>query len=131
MVTGLIYLILTTDARWYTREEVIAVLEHAQGTNFTRRDYKNMARIQDGATDESKPTAVTGSGTGSDPLAGDATVTANQTKATLKPPLPSQTSDEPAFRVPPLTAIAGVLISHWAYQQTPPPPAPMPVKGNL
>jgi len=36
------------DARWFTREEILAVLRHHCGTNFSRRDYKKMAEIQDG-----------------------------------------------------------------------------------
>jgi len=55
-----------TDARWFTREEIIAVLNHPQGTNL-------------GPTSTSQPG-----------------------------------EHDPPFRVPPKTAIAGVLISDWA-----------------
>lgn len=110
------------DARWYTREEVIAVLEHAQGTNFTRRDWRQVAEVQEG-----KPDTAT---SGSDPLAGDAAAAANKAQSAANLPVKKE-HDAPAFRVPPTTAIAGVLISHWAYEKPPPPPAPTPVKGNL
>jgi len=55
-----------TDARWFTREEIIAVLDHPEGTNLN-------------TTANSQPS-----------------------------------KDEPPFRIPPRTAIAGVLISDWA-----------------
>lgn len=58
---------LSLDARWFTREEIIAVLEHPEGTNFS-------------------PNSISKSG-----------------------------KDDPPFRVPPKTAIAGVLISDWAH----------------
>jgi len=54
------------DVRWFTREEILAVLDHPEGTNF-------------GLTSNSQPG-----------------------------------KDDPPFRVPPKTAIAGVLISDWA-----------------
>ncbi|KAG8754220.1 NADH pyrophosphatase [Ceratobasidium sp. 428] len=73
------------DARWFTREEVLAVLAHPEGTNIRRREYKNF----DEAQDQSTKAAATGSE-------------------------PQTSSDLPAFRVPPKSAIAGVLISQWA-----------------
>lgn len=67
-------------------------MRHPTGTNFSRRDYKKMAEIQDGS-DANKAQAGT---------------------ATLAHSDPSIAADEPPFRMPPLTAIAGVLIQHWA-----------------
>jgi len=58
-----------SDARWFTREEILAVLDHPEGTNLS-------------------PTADSQSDT-----------------------------NDPPFRVPPKTAIAGVLISNWAYDK--------------
>ncbi|KAJ8588521.1 hypothetical protein M405DRAFT_740123, partial [Rhizopogon salebrosus TDB-379] len=89
------------DARWYTREEVLAVLRHRSGTNFSRRDYKNMAAIQDAMT---KP----------------------QEQSVL-----IDKDDEPPFRMPPSTAIAGVLIQHWAEGKTLGNANLLPTKGNL
>ncbi|OJA10338.1 hypothetical protein AZE42_07345 [Rhizopogon vesiculosus] len=78
------------DARWYTREEVLAVLRHRSGTNFSRREYKKMAEIQDG------------------PDTNADTNKAQEQSAEV------DKDDEPPFRMPPVTAIAGVLIQHWA-----------------
>jgi len=57
---------LPSDARWFTREEILTVLNHPQGTNFS-------------PIDTSQPG-----------------------------------EHDPPFRVPPKTAIAGVLILDWA-----------------
>ncbi|KAG9101037.1 nucleolar DEAD-box protein required for synthesis of 60S ribosomal subunit [Ceratobasidium sp. 370] len=73
------------DARWFTREEVLAVLAHPEGTNIRRREYKNFDEAQD-----------------------------RSTKAAAAGTEAQASSDLPAFRVPPKSAIAGVLISQWA-----------------
>ncbi|KAJ7287096.1 NUDIX hydrolase domain-like protein [Mycena rebaudengoi] len=75
------------DARWYTRAEVRAVLDHPLGTKI-------------------------GLGTRSGPAEGAGAAV-----------------DEPPFRVPPTSAIAGVLIREWATGRIR-FPAPLP-KGNL
>ena len=106
---------ITLDAQWFTREQVLAVLAHEEGTTFTRKDYKQMNEIVDGKN-SAKDVA---------PLAGD--VTAN-VAAQLKPARP--TVEELAFRVPPISAIAGVLIHEWAYGKPPPVPAAVP-KGRM
>ncbi|KAG1725269.1 NUDIX hydrolase domain-like protein [Suillus paluster] len=77
------------DARWYTREEVLAVLRHPSGTNFSRRDYKKLAEIQDGP--DNKPAT-------------------NNTQSGAE----VNSNNELPFRIPSSTAIAGVLIQHWA-----------------
>ncbi|KAG2148690.1 NUDIX hydrolase domain-like protein [Suillus bovinus] len=76
------------DARWYTREEILAVLRHSSGTQFSRSDYKKIAEIQDGPDDSS---------------------------ASAKPQeqLVEVNNDEPPFRVPAPSVMAGVLIQHW------------------
>ena len=48
-----------------------------------------------------------------DPLGGDAAVRDSQTRDT--PVHVTHDDTEPPFRVPPRTAIAGVLISDWAF----------------
>ncbi|KAG9074169.1 NADH pyrophosphatase [Ceratobasidium sp. UAMH 11750] len=73
------------DARWFTREEVLAVLAHPEGTNIRRREYKRFDETQD-----------------------------QSTKAADAGTEPQASTDLPAFRVPPKSAIAGVLISQWA-----------------
>ncbi|EKM81168.1 hypothetical protein AGABI1DRAFT_112859 [Agaricus bisporus var. burnettii JB137-S8] len=71
------------DARWFTREEVLAVLNH---TSF--RSNKELSEsFGDDKGDDPKKV-----------LAEQAAVTA----------------DEPPFKMPPATAIAGVLIRDWA-----------------
>jgi NAD+ diphosphatase len=98
---------LFLDARWYTRDEVLAVLQHEKGTDFTRSDYKQMASIEEG---------VKVSPSVDDPLGGDAAVRDCQSRDT--PVLVTYHDIEPPFRVPPRTAIAGVLISDWAFGRT-------------
>lgn len=78
------------DARWYTREEILAVLRHASGTRFSRRDYKKIAEIQDGPDNNPAPAKSQ-----------EQSVEVNS-------------NDEPPFKIPAPTAIAGVLIQHWA-----------------
>ncbi|OAX36523.1 hypothetical protein K503DRAFT_291783 [Rhizopogon vinicolor AM-OR11-026] len=97
------------DARWYTREEVLSVLRHRSGTNFSRREYKKMAEIQDGPDNNA-----------------DASKAQEQSVEVDK-------DDEPPFRMPPVTAIAGVLIQHWAEGKTllEDNTNPLAAKGNL
>lgn len=76
------------DARWYTRQEVLHVLNHPEGTRFIRTDVKKMAEITEGRQDDSQPS----------PPASEAT----------------RREGDPPFRLPPTTAIAGVLIRDWA-----------------
>lgn len=82
------------DARWYTRPEIIKVLEHPDGTTLTRG-----------------PRAPASSGSGalahSDPAQ-------ERARDTGRPEVKAE-GDELTFRLPPLTAIAGVLIADWAY----------------
>lgn len=78
------------DAKWFTREEILAVLNHPDGTNFAIR--------------EPKP----------------------KLESTQTPPV-----EEPAFRLPPLTAIAGVLVSDWAKEKIIVGSEAQTLKGNL
>jgi NAD+ diphosphatase len=104
------------DARWYTREEILAVLEHKEGTSFTRSDYKQFA----GNIDE----RVNVKASVGDPLGGDADD--SRTRGASAPL--AQDGGEPPFRVPPRTAIAGVLISDWAFGKV---PAEVGFKGKM
>ncbi|KAL5523499.1 hypothetical protein ACEPAG_7672 [Sanghuangporus baumii] len=78
------------DARWYTREEVLNVLSHTKGSIITRQENK----IFDNHDNDKKP------------LNADT----NTTSQTVEP----EPEKMPAFRVPPETAIAGILIRDWA-----------------
>lgn len=95
---------LFLDARWFTRDDVLAVLQHEEGTSFTKRDYKQMASV-----DERVNVQVSVH----DPLGGDAAVKDSKTRDA--PALVAPCGIEPPFRVPPRAAIAGVLISDWAF----------------
>ncbi|KAJ7350632.1 NUDIX hydrolase domain-like protein [Mycena albidolilacea] len=93
------------DARWYTRAEILEVLEHKLGTTFGAADRKRLAEAGNSAGHE-------------------------KISAEVKPAEP--VVDEPPFRVPPTSAIAGVLIREWAYKKIQFPPAGVAVqKGNL
>lgn len=78
------------DARWYTREEILAVLDNAAGTTL----------------DPNKPFQSTAGA-----LAGDAALKKSDVSDAMPQP------EMPPFRLPPLTAIAGVLIDDWARQK--------------
>jgi len=104
----------TKDARWYTREDILAILSHPTGTTFSRRDYKVLNDGQDGTDkDTDQPQQ------GVSALAhSDLSITPKEglgTKVILAESQPKPSNEEePPFRVPPMTAIAGVLIRHWA-----------------
>ena len=66
------------------------MLNHPEGTRFTRTDVKKMAEITEGKQDDSQPSAAS------------------------SPPEAARTEGDPPFRLPPTTAIAGVLIRDWA-----------------
>ena len=74
------------EARWFTREEVQAVLAHRDGSIITRREYKKFDDHDEGNTGRL------------------ANANAGEEK---------KVDDAPPFRVPPATAIAGMLIRDW------------------
>ncbi|KDQ28273.1 hypothetical protein PLEOSDRAFT_28295, partial [Pleurotus ostreatus PC15] len=75
-------------ARWYTRDEIIAVFNHPTGTGLTARDNKAINDRIDNR-DNRAPAA----------------------NPEVNPP----SGNEPPFKMPPETAIAGVLIRDWAF----------------
>ena len=79
------------DAKWFTRAEVQEVLSHPDGTKIPARDYKQFDNIASGKTTDSG--------------ASQATVGVENVSFDTQPP----------FRVPPVTSIAGTLISEWVY----------------
>ncbi|KIJ25743.1 hypothetical protein M422DRAFT_216569 [Sphaerobolus stellatus SS14] len=85
------------EARWFTREEVAAVLNNAQGTiiNIRRPELDKPAKDIPEFKPEGGP------------------------------------QDAPAFRVPPRTAIAGVLISDWVAGKIGNKGGTAHIKGNL
>lgn len=82
---------------------MLAVLGHRAGTKFGKADYKTMsenAEARDNQADAAKDAAKDAFSPDEKPATA---IISTQTSTT-----------EPPFRVPPATAIAGVLIRDWA-----------------
>jgi NAD+ diphosphatase len=105
-ISGLLWQSLdrAADARWFSREEVLAVLAHRDGTNLSKRH----------------PGGGSGAFAHSDPSIKHRINESGQ-----------QEEDSPPFVVPPKTAIAGVLISEWAHGRVKHLPQPEHQHGNL
>ncbi|OCH87878.1 hypothetical protein OBBRIDRAFT_795792 [Obba rivulosa] len=93
------------DARWYTRAEILEVLNHVAGATLTDRDHQKMAEVQEAGGTAPKSVSA------AKLLAGDLAKSTDKLEEGPK---------EVPFRVPPLTAIAGVLISEWAHRKVAP-----------
>ena len=87
------------DARWFTRDEVRSVLEHRAGTKFDKSDYAKLNEVTQGTLGQNaeKDLAMQ-------------TLTPAEFKTAPKEP---SHSEQLPFRLPPATAIAGVLIRDW------------------
>ncbi|EAU91244.1 NAD+ diphosphatase [Coprinopsis cinerea okayama7 len=94
------------DARWFTKDEVRAVLNHRTGTTFGKSDYKRMNEIVEGKKLEDR------SASDSSNAAARAFTPSEDGKAAANGQQPPKDS-EPPFRLPPSSAIAGVLIRDW------------------
>ncbi|KAH6914030.1 NAD+ diphosphatase [Coprinopsis sp. MPI-PUGE-AT-0042] len=94
------------DARWFSRDEVRAILGHHAGTKMEKSDYKKMNELVDGKPVESSTDTTTARVSASDQDSKATTARDNQGVAIA--------DDEPPFRLPPDSAIAGVLIRDWA-----------------
>lgn len=86
------------DAKWFTRDEVRSVLEHTAGTSFDKSDYKKMNEMTEGQSNLEQNAKV------------DLAIQPTESKTT---PEESSYSDEPPFKLPNVSAIAGVLIRDW------------------
>ncbi|KAF8663641.1 hypothetical protein AX16_000908 [Volvariella volvacea WC 439] len=84
------------DAKWYTKE-IQAVLAHSGGAVITKRENPWFEAGKDDHVNEKEQAA---------PSATIITTTS-----------PNQDDSQPAFRVPPRTAVGGVLISDWAFDR--------------
>ncbi|KZT44352.1 hypothetical protein SISSUDRAFT_1056715 [Sistotremastrum suecicum HHB10207 ss-3] len=73
------------EARFYTKDEVRAVLAHRDGAVLRRNEYKRLEEVESG-----KALAPEG-----------------------EPASTVSALDRPSFRVPPISAVAGVLITEW------------------
>ncbi|KAI0663329.1 NUDIX hydrolase domain-like protein [Cubamyces menziesii] len=74
------------EARWYTREAILNVLNHTEGRTLTRRDQGSI---------------FSGNDDSSSKVQGDS--------------VPQMPTNAPPFKLPPLNMTAGVLISEWAH----------------
>ncbi|KAF9047480.1 NAD+ diphosphatase [Panaeolus papilionaceus] len=112
------------DAKWFTREEVAAVLNHRIGTRFDNTDHKKMTEHLEGRPVNATDPSNLGQAFSND----DKPVQPKE--AVVEEPK----KDEPPFKVPPTTAIAGVLIRDWVEGRISFPPENPPIpnrKGNL
>ena len=94
------------DARWFTREEILAILSHKSGTRFDKADYKKSGENTEGRSNIEKGS--------SDPALQASTPI--DTATTPQPILAERRSslNELPFHIPPVNSIAGVLIRDWA-----------------
>ncbi|TFK74704.1 hypothetical protein BDN72DRAFT_812662 [Pluteus cervinus] len=99
------------DAKWFTRDEVLSVLTHSGG-GFGRAEYKKIAESFEGRDNLADPNAKT-------------------QPTSLKAAEIRPDAAEPPFRVPPATAIAGVLIRDWVEGKIKFPKEEITQKGNL
>ncbi|KAI0358625.1 hypothetical protein OH77DRAFT_1199791 [Trametes cingulata] len=109
------------EARWYTREEILAVLNHRDGTTLTRRDHRQLAASVEKSNTNQQPNS-----SGANALAGDAVKEGEKAAVDAA----QEPSESPPFKVPPMTAIAGVLINEWARGRAGFQPE-LPKRGNL
>lgn len=87
------------EARWFTRAELLAVLNHNEGTKLTRADQKELAAAAENSNPHNEAPDKAGAA-------------AKAASATAAAPPPD---GSPQFKVPPLTAIGGVILNEWAH----------------
>jgi len=97
---------LSLDAQWFTRQEILAILNHKSDTIFSKTDYKELAGNTEGRSNTEKSTL-------------DPTPQASAPTDTARTPQPRPAERRPSwnelpFRLPPVSTIAGVLIRDWA-----------------
>jgi NAD+ diphosphatase len=115
---------VSSDARWFTREEILAIFNHRSGTRFGKADYKKMAEITEGHSDAEQKSILEHSTQTLAPA--DATTTPQPRLAERRP-----SWDDLPFRLPPTSAIAGVLIRDWAEKKISFPFEDTIIRGNL
>jgi len=95
------------DARWFTRQEILANLNDKSGTTFSKPDYKKLAENTEGRGSNTVKST-------SDPTPQASTPT--DAARTLQPILAERRPswNELPFQLPPVISIAGVLIRDWA-----------------
>ena len=95
---------LSVDARWFTRDEILAILNHESGTRFG----KDQKKIVENTVDRSNTEKSTLEPAPQVLRTAD-TTTAPQTRVAER-----RISWELSFRLPAVSSIAGVLIRDWA-----------------
>ena len=80
------------------------MLSHAEGTNISRQEHKEIAASAENSNPHEKPDEANA-----------------QLKAAAST-APAASSNGPLFKVPPRTAIGGVILSEWAYGRAGPQP---------
>uniref|UniRef100_A0A0W0FVQ8 NAD(+) diphosphatase n=1 Tax=Moniliophthora roreri TaxID=221103 RepID=A0A0W0FVQ8_MONRR len=79
------------DAKWFTRGEILGILGHATGTKLDSKTFsEKMEEDQERALKDKKD------------------------QIPISPPVKGSDKGEPDFRIPPDSAMAGVLIRDWA-----------------
>jgi NAD+ diphosphatase len=96
------------DARFFTRQEVLAAVEASAGWTLTKKD---IARMDE---DKSNVSSTTQEGRGRNWDQKDSGSVANVTERSSPSPSPSRRRRRAGFKIPGHTAIAHVLISSWA-----------------
>ncbi|KAI0633535.1 NUDIX hydrolase domain-like protein [Trametes polyzona] len=99
------------EARWYTREEILSVLHHRDGTTLQQRDHRQLFT----AAEDLKAAEAKAKASGANPLAGDAVKEGEKAAVDAAAAREPTAATAPAFKMPPTTAIAGVLINEWAH----------------
>jgi len=107
------------DARWFTRDEVRSVLEHRAGTRLDKSDYKKMNEMTEGRSNLEQNAKL------------DSTMQASTPEESKTTPKQPSYSDEPPFKLPAVSAIAGVLIRDWVDGKFGFPQDNAKVRGNL
>ncbi|EED79916.1 predicted protein [Postia placenta Mad-698-R] len=112
LASRIVYLV--ADAQWWTREQVLQVLSNAAGTNLTDKDHSRISEAQEQQEqhDHEALKSSTANARAGEALPKDGKAQVENSSASGL--------DEVPFRIPPLTAVAGVLVNEWAYRRAGP-----------
>jgi NAD+ diphosphatase len=96
------YIARLGDARWFTRKEIESVVWHKKGSLFRKDDYHKMSEKIDGRSNIEQSNE------------GKTVVQALHPGVAVAKALgQEEENDEPPFKIPPETAIAGTIIRDW------------------